>query len=209
MKLGRFVLGLLALWPAVTSARDLAPAEAAAVERVVEAENFDHQLLARQIFRLTNGERRSRHIAELKADPHLTKAADDQAAQLSIRIHSGHDSPLARQNDPYARVEFAGLPDGTVAENAATLGIRNKDAGRNYTYLELANVVVQAWMDSAGHRANLLNPELHYLGCGTRVARLLKDQTVVYAIQDFYTPAPTPPEPPPPAIRPGGTSITR
>jgi uncharacterized protein YkwD len=210
MKFARFALGLLALGPVATPppARAAEAPAVAVLDRVVDADNFDHDLLAREIFRATNEVRRAQGLVALKPDARLAQAADGQAALLSIRVHSGHDSPLAHEGDPYARVEQAGLAEGTVAENAATLGVRNKAAGRDYTYRELAKVIVQAWMDSPGHRANLLNPALHFLGCGTRVARMLRDQQQVYAIQDFYTPAPRP-EPPPPAIRPGATSITR
>jgi uncharacterized protein YkwD len=210
MKFARFALGLLALLPAGPQplARAAEAPEVAALDRVVDADNFDHELLAREIFRVTNDVRHAEGLVAFKPEARLTQAADGQAALLSIRVHSGHDSPLAHEGDPSARVEQAGLAEGTVAENAATLGLRNKEVGRNYTYRELAKVIVQAWMDSPGHRANLLNPALYFLGCGTRVARMLQNQQQVYAIQDFYTPAPRP-EPTPPAIRPGATSITR
>lgn len=35
-----------------------------------------------------------------------------------------------------------------------------------YTYSEMAKSVVDAWMNSPGHRANILNPDYMYLGCG-------------------------------------------
>lgn len=200
-------MGLLAVWPALAlaAAPEAGPREG---ERVVDADHFDPGLLAREIFHATNEVRRQQGVAPCKPEPRLAAAAEGQAAMLAMRIHSGHDSPLTNQGDPFARVRSRGLPEGTVAENAATLNARNQSAGRDYTYRELAGVIVQAWMDSPGHRANLLDPALHYLGCGTRVAVLLPGQPVVYAIQDFYTPAPRP-EPPPPSVRPGATSITR
>lgn len=201
----RSALSLLALLPLLAlAAGPPAPGEAV---RVVEVDNFEHALLAREIFRVTNEVRRQQGVRALQPEPALTVAANGQAAMLAIRIHSGHDSPLVNENDPSARVQLAGLPAGEVAENAASLSARNREAGRNYSYAELAAVIVQAWMDSPGHRANLLNPTLHYLGCGTRAARLLGNP-MVYAIQDFYTPAPRS-EPPPPAVLSGATSVTR
>ena len=193
MRFARLLPGLLVLMRAGTLAAVAAQSDGAALDRVVDAANFDDELLAREIFRTTNEARRIHGIVPVKPDPQLAKAADGQAAMLSIRVHSGHDSPLAHEGDPYARVELAGLAEGTVAENAATLGIRNPEAGRNYTYRELAAAIVQAWLESPGHRANLLNPGLYYLGCGARVAHMLRGQQQVYAIQDFYTPAPRPP----------------
>ena len=35
-----------------------------------------------------------------------------------------------------------------------------------YTYSEMAKSVVDSWMNSPGHRANILNPDYFYLGCG-------------------------------------------
>lgn len=35
-----------------------------------------------------------------------------------------------------------------------------------FTYSEMAKSVVNAWMNSPGHRANILNPGYKYLGCG-------------------------------------------
>jgi len=35
-----------------------------------------------------------------------------------------------------------------------------------YSYYEYAKVVVDGWMNSPGHRANILNPDYEYLGCG-------------------------------------------
>ena len=35
-----------------------------------------------------------------------------------------------------------------------------------YTYSEMAKSVVDSWMNSPGHRANILNPDYQYLGCG-------------------------------------------
>ena len=210
MKFARGVIRRLGLLPALALALAAAPPapDPAAAGRVVDPDHFDHELLAREIFLATNAIRVTEGVVPLKPEPRLTAAANGQAAMLSIRIHGGHDNPLASQGAPSERVAQAGLPAGLVTENAATLNPRNPETGRNYTYRELAAVIVQAWMDSPGHRANLLNPALHFLGCGTRVAYLLPGQAAVYSIQDFYTPAPRV-EPAPPGIRPGAASLTR
>ena len=44
-----------------------------------------------------------------------------------------------------------------------------------YTYSEMAQSVVDAWMNSPGHRANILNLEYHYLGCGCAPYEYKKD----------------------------------
>ena len=160
-----------------------------AASQLIDVQHFQAGLLAQEVFRETNAIRAREGLAALKPEARLAAAASEQAAVLALRIHSGHDNPLAHHGDPYARVLQEGLPAGQVGENAATLGTRDSATNRTYTYREMAAVIVQAWMDSPGHRANLLSPAFHYLGCGTRAAYLLRDNPVVYAIQDFYTPS--------------------
>jgi len=177
--------------------------------RAVTLDTFEPALLAQEIFRATNEARAQHGLAALKPDVRLAAAADGQAAMEAMRLHSGHDNPLENMGTPGARVHAAGLPDGAVAENAATVPAKNRETGGAYSYRELARLLVDAWLESPGHRANLLNPKLHYLGCGARVAVVLRGQPLVYAIQDFYAPGPPAPEPPPTTMRPGATSITR
>ena len=166
------------------------PPDRVASDRIIEVANFDSDLLAREIFRMSNEVRVKQGLDPLKPNAKLTAAGAGQAGMLALRIHSGHDNPLANHGDPYARILQEGLPAGFVGENAATLSARNRETSHNYTYAEMAAITVQAWMDSPGHRANLLNPAFRYLGCGTRAAFLLRDNPTVYSIQNFYTPAP-------------------
>lgn len=197
----------LALFPGLilglTAAR-----EPGAADKLVEVQHFDSELLAREIFRRTNEVRLEQGVAPLKVDSRLAAAAAGQAAMLALRFHSGHDNPLRNHGDPSARVAEAGLPPGTVAENAATVAARNQVASRGYTYPEQAAVIVADWMRSPGHRANLLSPEFHYLGCAARAAFSPGNCPTVYAIQVFYRPVP--PSPPPnSALQPGATRIKR
>jgi len=183
-------------------------AEHAKADRVVAVADFDAALLAREIFDASNAVRLREGLAPFSPEPRLAAAASDQAATLAMRVHSGHTSPILGHGDPAARVDKAGLGPGNVAENAATMDVRKPDQSGDYTYSELAGAIVQAWMDSPGHRANLLDPALHFLGCGTRIAWMLRGEAVVYAIQDFYTPVRVN-DPPPPSIRPSGPNLAR
>jgi uncharacterized protein YkwD len=207
MKFAWITAVCVALLPPVAHAEGRPAPDRTAADQLIDVEHFQPDLMAREIFRETNEVRAQEGIAPVKPEAKLAAAAAGQAAMLALRIHSGHDNPLAHQGDPYARVLQEGLPTGLVGENAATLTARNRVAGRNYTYREMAAVIVQAWMDSPSHRANLLNPTYKFLGCGTRAAYLLRDNPVVYSIQDFYTPAPR--NDPLLSDTPGGGHITR
>jgi uncharacterized protein YkwD len=209
MKLARFMACSLMVLPGLFAAVSAAASEPGhgEADRTVAVGNFDHELLAREIFRATNEARIQHGAAPLKPEPRLVKAADEQAAMLAIRIHGGHDNPLPDHGDPFARVVQAGLHPGMVGENAATMSARNRNTGRDYTYRELAAALVQAWMDSPGHRANLLSREFQYLGCSARAAYLPPGDPTVDAIQAFYTPAPSS-DPPIPTMKPGDIRIT-
>jgi uncharacterized protein YkwD len=43
---------------------------------------------------------------------------------------------------------------------------RNGKEILHYSYYEFAKIVVEGWMNSPGHRKNILNPNFTYLGCG-------------------------------------------
>jgi uncharacterized protein YkwD len=201
MKWLRQVVSLWVLLPAAIGA-------SAAAEKLVAVADFDSALLAQEVFRATNAARAKQGVVPLVAEPRLRSAADSQAATLAMRVHTGHHSPILGQGDPSSRVQQSGMAPGTVAENAATMDVQKPNQGGSYTYTELAEAIVQAWMDSPGHRANLLDPTFHFLGCGTRIAWSLKGEAVVYAIQDFYSPARVS-DPPPTVIRPNSPSLSR
>ncbi|MCF3651294.1 CAP domain-containing protein [Synoicihabitans lomoniglobus] len=53
------------------------------------------------------------------------------------------------------------------------------------TYEEAARRIVQQWMDSPGHRNNLLNPEVRRLACGTALSRSALGGEVIHSVQVF------------------------
>lgn len=59
-------------------------------------------------------------------------------------------------------------PDGTKFSSALTeAGIKWNHSGENIAAGQITpQEVVNAWMESSGHRANILNPDFEYLGVG-------------------------------------------
>jgi uncharacterized protein YkwD len=58
-----------------------------------------------------------------------------------------------------------------------------------HTYASFAARVVDDWMNSPPHRANLVNPELTSLGCAARTCLSWRGrQEQIYAVQVFFTP---------------------
>lgn len=99
----------------------------------------------------TNAQRVANGLAPFTLEARLTQAAqghsEDQAA-MRLLTHTGSDG-----STPGDRITRSGYVWRTWAENAAA-GYRDGTA------------VVIAWMNSAGHRANLMNPQLTEIGLG-------------------------------------------
>ncbi|MGW0662174.1 CAP domain-containing protein [Streptodolium elevatio] len=104
-----------------------------------------------EVIALTNAERANHGMGSLSAEPHLTQAAQAHSDDMAARDYFDHASLDGRQ--PADRVRATGYDYSRVAENIA--------AGQP-TPAE----VVQGWMNSPGHRANILTPELTQIGIG-------------------------------------------
>lgn len=126
---------------------------------------------AQEVVELTNAIRREHDCGPLTADPALTGAArahSDDMASRDYFSHTGRDGSHAGD-----RITAAGYRWTAWAENIA--------AG-----YESAEAVVEAWMDSDGHRTNILNCELRNIGVGYASA---EDSTYgTYWTQNFGTP---------------------
>ena len=184
------LIGLLAGLLAGCSHVHGPPASGTAVfEHVMAPENFDHALLARAIFEESNRVRALQGVPALGREAALDAAADEQSAYLVLAMKAQHSNPFPGAHTVRERVERVGLQGGLVAENALWMpALRPVGSPRsNYTYLEYAALLVAGWMNSPGHRANLLNPAFKKTGCATRFghAVLAVDQRI-YATQVFF-----------------------
>ncbi|MBP2370120.1 CAP domain-containing protein [Pseudonocardia parietis] len=99
---------------------------------------------------LTNTERAQAGCPALTTDPRITAAAQAHSEDLAANDYFAHDSQDGR--DFADRITAAGY-DSPGAENIA---MGQQDAAS----------VVQDWMDSPGHRRNILNCSLTTIGVG-------------------------------------------
>lgn len=107
-----------------------------------------------QVLALVNIERAKIGCAALVADPDLGKLASDFSKDMAKRDFFDHVDPDG--NDPWDRAEAAGIT-GLGGENIAR---GQADA----------QAVMDAWMNSEGHRANILNCNFRTLGVGAFLA---------------------------------------
>ncbi|MFD6987987.1 CAP domain-containing protein [Streptomyces sp. NPDC059943] len=109
--------------------------------------------VASDVVALTNRERTAAGLRPLAGDPRLTTAAQAHSDEMVARGFYSHTSPDGRQ--PWDRAAAAGCTHRGIGENIAC-GQRS------------AAEVVRGWMDSPGHRANILKPDFTHIGIGFR-----------------------------------------
>ena len=106
---------------------------------------------ANRVLALINVERTQANLDSLQIDSQLSQAAQthsESMADNNFFSHSGVDG-----SSPFDRIQDTGYQYSTAAENIA--------AGH-----QTPESVVEAWMGSAGHRANILNSDLTEIGIG-------------------------------------------
>ena len=111
-----------------------------------------NEITAENVLRLMNDYRAEEGLAPLHADMLLVAAAGDRMHHMEDESFWSHESPdglspfhwLRQRQYPY------------------------RAAGENLAYgFETARLLVQSWMESRGHRANILSP--NYEDCGIAI----------------------------------------
>ena len=109
-----------------------------------------------RIFDLINAQRRHQGLPALVYNAQLDQMANIQAQNMAHFQKMAHVIPEATLPTMTDRARYVAYPFGRLAENVA-LGFPD------------AETVVQGWMTSKGHRANILNSDV--LETGIAIAR--------------------------------------
>lgn len=150
------------------------------------AGRFTPEQLASALLAETNRVRAAHGRRPFKPQEALQAAADDHALTLALSARCEHFSPLYGQRDAGERARGHGLERGRVGENVLAMSPRADD--RVPTCASLAADVVAQWMDSPGHRANLLNRDFVYFGGALRFGTPLGSAAErIYGVQVFAT----------------------
>lgn len=131
--------------------------------------------------------REANGAAALVRSPQLDAAADEQAMHMALVLRGEHTNPISNEHTVVERVARTGFNAELVAENVIMEPARRPVGSpeRDYTYSALAAFLVEAWMNSPGHRANLLNPQFTDIGCAARFAHGTPGDERVFAAQVF------------------------
>ncbi|MGW5135884.1 CAP domain-containing protein [Streptomyces sp. NPDC004135] len=106
---------------------------------------------AAAVIDLTNQARARAGLPPLAADPRLTAAAQAHSADMVTRAFYAHTAPDGSR--PWDRAAAAGSTRRAIGENIAC-GQRSPAD------------VVEGWLNSPGHRANILKPDFTHIGIG-------------------------------------------
>ena len=121
---------------------------------------------------LLNQERRSRGLGRLRANTKLRRAAERHSRNMAENNFFDHVSPGG--STPIERVKTAGYLSGAsswaVGENIAWGQQR----------LSTPSQIVRSWMDSAGHKANILNRAFAEIGVGVAIGAPGQDGGATY-----------------------------
>ena len=111
----------------------------------------DVNAFEQQVVELTNTERTKAGLAPLQTDAKLMAAAREKSQDMQTNNYFSHTSPTF--GSPFDRLNALGISYKAAGENIAQ-GQRTPQE------------VVQGWMNSSGHRANILNANFTHIGVG-------------------------------------------
>ncbi|MED2839867.1 CAP domain-containing protein [Bacillus wiedmannii] len=127
------------------------PAEQKPVEQKPAEEAKSLSEFEQRVVELTNAERAKQGLPALKIDTELSKVARVKSEDMQKNNYFDHNSPT--YGSPFDMMKKFGISYTSAGENIAQ-GQRTPEE------------VVQAWMNSAGHRANILNNGFTHIGVG-------------------------------------------
>lgn len=128
------------------------------VEPVVQQPATSGSALATEVLRLTNQERARQGLAPLAHHTALASAASGHSQEMLDLGYFSHTSPTPGRSGPQDRVRLAGVNPGLVAENIFQAS--------GYDVAQVAQLAVDNWLQSPGHRRNMLDPSATHLGVG-------------------------------------------
>ena len=121
--------------------------------QVITIPSLDSDVLAyeAEVVRLVNAERAKKGLSPLTHDWELSRVARYKSQDMRDRGYFSHTSPT--YGSPFQMMRSFGINYRSAAENIA----------RGY---KTPAAVVEGWMNSSGHRANILNSSFTHIGIG-------------------------------------------
>ncbi len=179
-------------------------ANLAALDREIAHDSLDVALLEWAIFHESNVQRQRVGLPSLRFDHRLRDTAWLHSGEMATLHYFDHFSPVKQNGTVRRRLDQVGIRSGVAGENLALHPVNQKqefvylsagkqsrglkfawrNVGTRYTYGGFARDVVRRWLNSVGHRRNLLDPRFRFMGVGCVPARV-DGEDAVYVTQDF------------------------
>ncbi len=150
--------------------------------------------IEKRIHALINRERQKSGLAPLEFDRALSVIARGHSRDMAARTYFSHVSPDGRDfSDRYETAHYrcSVKVGSTIYQGGENIALNNLYASSTIvngivsydwnTEEEIARTTVQGWMDSTGHRRNILTPYFRREGIGVHVA----PDDRVYVTQNF------------------------
>jgi len=149
------------------------------INQTINLDEIDYPLLHATIFFLTNKERAKRKKKIISWNKNLEIAAFNHSKMMANLNFFSHSSKIKKRKEPEDRAKIAGVTNPFIAENIAKTPLNTQD-----TYLSLAKKIVTQWMNSPGHKSNILSKDALELGVGVFIIKE-KEFSYVYSTQNF------------------------
>lgn len=123
---------------------------------------IDFPLLHAALFYVTNEARLEQGLIELEYHPALEIMAYNHSITMAEDDFFDHENPKdKKRRTATLRAKRAGIINPNIGENIHAAG------GRQFgTYIEIADYIVQSWIDSPPHRRTMFSKDALQLGCG-------------------------------------------
>jgi uncharacterized protein YkwD len=154
----------------------------------IDPKNPDTKILDAAIFYVTNETRIKHKLSFLEYHHLLEETALLHSGNMVSQHFFDHINTKSKKyKTPDDRARFVGIQNPFLAENIIESFVLDYKSGKSvftdgkgkfwykkeedplvlHTYLSLAERMVEDWMNSPGHRANILSKKAIQLGCGT------------------------------------------
>jgi uncharacterized protein YkwD len=145
-------------------------------EIIPEAKTTNRSVInSDNILYFTNLERTKRGLKNLKFSPKLTRSANAKSRDMFAYQYFAHTSPSDSKKTFAYFIDNESYLFVRISENLA-IG-----------EFETAQQVVDAWMNSPDHRANILFPDYREIGASVQTSRM-NGSTVIMIVQHFGIP---------------------
>lgn len=183
-----------------------------AAQQNILPDKLDRDLLDAAVFHETNRRRAQHQWPPLKFAARARAAARMQSRAMAEHGFVGHENVFeAGSKTMMDRARLAGLAPGFLAENVASSFGRQYESGKSFyvrtengrkvfsltpkgapipmrSYVEFADALLDGWMNSPGHRKNILHQSPEILGIACEPAREKEEMEKFYCTQVFFTP---------------------